>query len=123
PASTSTADGRPATREAALRRLARSICSDRETFEERDAMAAAAAIAAEQAALVRPALMRVVERLPMSPQCFVVSGEGEFLARQIVAEVAPGAEIISLARRLGPRLSQVAPAHALAVLAAESPAG
>jgi hypothetical protein len=123
PASTSTADGRPATREAACRRLARSICSDRQTFDERDAVAAAEAMAAEQAALVRRALMRVIERLPTSLECFVVSGEGEFLARQIVAEVAPGATVISLAERLGPALSQVAPAHALAVLAAESAAG
>ena len=35
PASRHTADGRPATREAACRRLARSICSDCETFNDR----------------------------------------------------------------------------------------
>ncbi|HEY5311715.1 MAG TPA: hypothetical protein VIK18_04325, partial [Pirellulales bacterium] len=98
------------------------ICRDGETFDERDAVVAAESIAAEQAALVRRALVRVVERLPALPACFVISGEGEFLSRTIIAEVAPAARIISLSERLGSQLSQVAPAHALAVLAAESAA-
>src|SRR3569623_543095 len=48
PDSCLSADGRPATREAARDRLARSICADREVFDESDARAAATAIARAQ---------------------------------------------------------------------------
>jgi hypothetical protein len=120
PLSRHTADGRPATREAACRRLARAICNDREMFDDEDARVAAEAIAAEQLALLAQALSRVAERWPAPPQGFVISGEGEFLARRLIERAYPAAEVISLTERLGPALSRVATAHAVAVLADES---
>lgn len=120
PASLNTADGKPATREAARRRLARMICSDCETFHIDDARMAARSIAIEQAALVRHALDRVFARLPQRPQIIIATGEGEFLARQIVEILEPAVEIVSLGQRLSPTLSQVATAHALAVIAGAS---
>lgn len=119
PDSRHTADGRPATRAAAMRRLARSICADTREFDERDALLAAQAIAAEQAALIEHALRRVVDRSPSEPQTFIISGEGEFLAREVIERCYPQARVIALSEQLGPRLSQAAPAHALAVVADE----
>lgn len=118
-AATHTADGRPATREAAHERLARAICADRDLFTLVDALAAARQIAADQLALIGASLQRVVERLQAEVACCVVSGEGEFLARRAIATICPTARVVSLGERLGPRLSRVAPAHALAVLAHE----
>jgi probable H4MPT-linked C1 transfer pathway protein len=119
PASTHTADGRPATREFARERLARAICADSSMFDEEDASRAAATVAEAQLALVCEALTTVVGRMRVPPSVTVVSGQGEFLARRAAERVLPGVEIVSLGRRLGESLSHAAPAHALAVLACE----
>jgi probable H4MPT-linked C1 transfer pathway protein len=117
-----TADGRPATREAARDRLARMICADRESFDDRDAMAAAEAVAAAQTALVAAALQRVVASSGVPPVA-VLCGQGEFLARRAIRQLGWPAELISARERLSPELSAVGPAHALAVLASELPCG
>jgi hypothetical protein len=116
---TATADGRPATREYAHDRLARSICADREMFTLSDALAAAEAVAAAQTRLVFKALGRVIERSG-TPRAVVVSGEGEFLARRALANMPLRPDLISLRDCLGPKQSQAATAHALAVLASDS---
>jgi probable H4MPT-linked C1 transfer pathway protein len=117
PASTHTADGRPATVEFARERLARAICADSSMFDEDDARRAAATVAEEQLALVSEAVTTVIGSMTVHPSVIVVSGQGEFLARRAAERVLPGAEIVSLGRRLGELLSRAAPAHALAVLA------
>jgi probable H4MPT-linked C1 transfer pathway protein len=121
PNETSTADGRPATREFARERLARSICADASTFSAEDALEAARQIAAAQRRLLSLAAARVVGRQPEAPCAVVISGQGEFLARAVWAEsnVAPHAEVVSLGNVLGPVVTRCAPAHALAVLLAE----
>lgn len=118
--STHTADGRPATKEAARDRLARSICADREMFDDRDALAAAEAIARSQLAKIAVAIGQVLGRLPAAPQAIVISGRGEFVARRALERMKVAAKIISLESELGPALSRSATAHALAVIAREN---
>lgn len=114
-----TANGRPATRAAARDRLARAICADRETFSDDDAQAAAAAIARTQLSKLTIALQGVLRRLPQPPATIVTAGQGEFLASRLIEKLGLKAMIVSIAEQLGPNLSRVAPAHALAVLARE----
>lgn len=119
PAATNTADGRPATREAARDRLARSICADRESFSDEDAEAAASAIARAQAAKISVAVQGVMRGMQMRPTTIVISGQGEFLARRLLDRLRLPADVISLAEKLGPEVSRCATAHALAVMSRE----
>jgi len=121
-AATDTADGRPATRAAARDRLARTICADRDMFSEDDALAAATAIRDSQVAQLTTALRKVASAATFKPPTIVLSGQGEFLARLVLATGDHGATVVSLTEQLGPTLSQCAPAHALAVLTRESEA-
>lgn len=120
PHCTHTADGRPATKEAARDRLARAICADREMFDDQDALAAAEAIARSQLAKVAVAIGQVLGRLPGPPAGVVVSGRGEFIARRALDRMKVAAPIISLDAELGPAVSRSATAHALACLARET---
>lgn len=123
PTDTHTADGRPATRAAAHDRLARSICADRTMFDEADARRAASAVFESQCQLIATAVEKVVDRLPSPARqrlTAIVSGQGEFLARQVVERALPDCTVVSMNDKLGTEISRVAPAHALAVLARES---
>lgn len=119
PDNLATADGRPATKEFARDRLARSICADRTLFDEQDALAAARAIAIAQQAKIGVALNGLLRRIGSPLAGIVISGQGEFLARAVVQKLRNGAPVISLAEQLGPDASRVAPAYALATLARE----
>jgi probable H4MPT-linked C1 transfer pathway protein len=119
PGSTTTADGRPATRVAARDRLAHAICADRDMFNDEDALAAAEAIRSAQASRIATAARRVLGRMKAKPVTVIISGQGEFLARRVVDRMQRDVEIVSLADQLGPEISRCAPAHALAVLARE----
>ncbi len=120
PEATHTADGRPATREFAHDRLARAICADRTTFTPADAITAARVVMRAQLDDLAEALREVVARLSRRVETVVVSGQGEFLAHALVDRELSGVTIISLSRRLGHEISEVAPAHALAILAREA---
>jgi uncharacterized hydantoinase/oxoprolinase family protein len=95
------------------------ICADGEDFAEVDAITAAQSLAKAQLALVTRGLSQVLAQQSRRPQAVVVSGQGEFLARRALAELNLNCPIVSLAEKLGPKVSRVAPAHALAVLASE----
>jgi hypothetical protein len=114
-----TADGRPATRAAAIDRLGRCICVDRASFNADDAREMAQAVASRQAAMLGVAAAKTVGRMTSKPATVVVSGSGEFLARRVAERLPHSARIVSLTDELGPAVSQVAPAHALATLARE----
>lgn len=140
-----TADGRPATRTAAVARLARMICADETEFAEQDAVAAATAAAEAQAELVCNALRNTLSgsRLPVfcrtdcqsvqedgdglaiRPTCksfdfpVVLSGHGDFLAHRVLRMFGHGGQVVSLADQLGPAVSRAATAYALAVLLRE----
>ena len=122
PASTRTADGRPATLEAARDRLARAICADRTMFTADDAAAMAEAASRSQLAKIAVAAGQVTRRLPSAPETVVISGRGEFLARRIVERMCGTARVVSLGKELGPDVSICGPAHALAVLSREGAA-
>ncbi len=120
PDRTETADGRPATRQAAHDRLARSICADRTMVDRPAAEAIARAIAEAQLDQLAEAADRVISMLPERPTSVVLSGQGEFLARRVLERLGLSIRIVSLAEALGRDISSAAAAHAVAVLAAES---
>ena len=119
PENRNTADGGPATREAARQRLARMICADHTMFDAADAEAAAATVAKAQTAKIGVSWNQVVRAMPTPPMHVVLSGQGEFLAREVVQRARLPLTIHSLSQQLGPTVSQAATAHALAILMQE----
>ncbi len=107
-------DGRPCTQAHAHARLARSICADTTMFSWAEAVEAAAIVWRSQIELL--AASEVVRN---EPSKVILSGEGEFLARQLVKRLGWSCEVVSLTDRLGAEISRAACAHALAVLARE----
>lgn len=118
-ADTDTADGRPATAEAARRRLARMLCAEPDDLGEvgcRDLARGVLGRFVDGAA----AAMQHVSRGTLGvarPGAVIVSGSGSFLAR-----VLPGLPetVLELEDRLTPALSSAACAYAVAVLRAEA---
>lgn len=112
-----TADGGPATREAARVRLSRTMLVEPADCSMRDATVAAERCCDVQARRVAAALGAVGRRLDGTPAGAVISGHGEALARRALARAWPAARTVSLAAVLGPAVSRVACAHALALVA------
>jgi len=117
PADHDTADGGPATREAARVRLARTLLLDPEDFSVADAVAAAQRCTTVQVRRVAAALLRVAASSGGKPDGIVLSGHGEPLGRAAVACAWPDVPTLSLGSLLGPAVSRAAPAHALALIA------
>jgi hypothetical protein len=114
---TDTADSRPATKELAKARLARMMCHDATTITDEEIQS-----------LVKNAQEEIMNQLclgldQVDPETAMVvcSGIGEFLARDALKEVIWGEsksmKTMSLSEKLGPELSGVAPALAVAKLA------
>ncbi len=116
----STADGRPATPEAAHDRLARMVGADREACSRVDAEILARAADRLLVERLTEAGRRASAAVIGAPRAAVVSGAGEFLARR-VAMALLGAEgvVHSLSDLWGPGASEAACAHALVELASE----
>ena len=108
------------TRRAAYARMSRMICADTTLFTEADAQAAAGAVRDAQLAMLETAARNVAARLGQRPQALILSGQGEYLLRQLAARLPWRAEVLSLTSELGADVSRCAPAHALAVLARET---
>jgi len=117
PAAGDTADGSPATRDAARVRLARTMLLDPEEFTPADANAAAEQIAVSQATQIASALHRVTGHLGWEPTAVVVSGHGDELAARALAAAGWTPTVHRLAASIGPAAARAAPAHALACLA------
>jgi probable H4MPT-linked C1 transfer pathway protein len=117
----STADGRPATRQAAHGRLAHMLCADAETCREEETRTLAEQAMRVQVEYLAGAVERVARSLPVSPTTMILSGSGEFLARRVLQKVLllSRPRIISLGERWGPALSGAACAYAVARLAEE----
>lgn len=116
-----TANGRPATVAAARDRLARMLCGDRDEISVAEISALAEFFAAAQLNTIRASIDGVLGRLKTVPGTVVVSGSGEFLAREVVAahrELA-AQRLISLSETLSSPIADAACAHAVAVLASE----
>jgi probable H4MPT-linked C1 transfer pathway protein len=114
-----TADGQPATRLAARRRLARMIAADVRQFSQRDALVLAAAVAEAQTRQLAAAIRQVADRLAAWPSTVILSGHGDFLAQRALLHLGQRRRPLSLQDQLGPQQSRCAPACALAVLARE----
>ena len=125
PADRDTANGMPATVNAAHQRLARMLCCDREDVSLENAVSIARFLAEVQHHRLAGALDRVARRLPGLCQHIVVSGSGSFLARRLVAEChfTKAGRVISLDHHLSPELSESACAYAVARLLADKASG
>jgi hypothetical protein len=75
-----TPDGRPATRDFAGERLARTVCADRELLDESDIDRIAAHVADAMVARIAASIARVRARHPHLDTA-VIAGHGAFLAR------------------------------------------
>lgn len=116
-----TADGRPATREAASARLARMLGADTEILNPQQILDLADRIhQAVRDRVVSAGRKRLTaDQLATKGFTFITSGEGEFLAREVAHVLAAEAPVVALGELLSPAVSQAAPAYALAVLGAE----
>ena len=120
PADLSTADGRPATREAARDRLARMVGTDREGLSADDAFQFARAADRCLIARLERAAERACRQTIGQPEAAVIAGSGDFLARRLApCLVETGASIISLKEAWGPVASSAGCAFALVTLATE----
>jgi probable H4MPT-linked C1 transfer pathway protein len=114
-----TADGRPLTKACAKQRLARQLCADRADLTPEVLLNIADTVHGIQGDELTRAIEAVTTAMPQPPSRCILSGAGEFLARSVAAKVLGDAQILSLADLIGPHASSSAPAHAVAVLAAE----
>ncbi len=120
PADHNTADGRPATKAAAKVRIGRVIAADSDEVNHRDAAAIAQCLADAQALQLAGAIRKVVSAMPARPEKIILSGHGDFLASNALRVANISTKTHFLRNELGPTLSRVGPAHALAVLAHEA---
>lgn len=116
-----TANGKPATREAALDRLVRMVCCDRDELTSLDVDRLAQFWRNAQLEQVRTALQRVMTRIALPIDLVVLSGSGEFLARDVVDSVSELsiAERISISQMWSPGIAAAACAAAVANLLAQ----
>ena len=120
PTNLSTADGRPATADAARDRLARMIGSDRDAFSALDAISFAQA--AEECLIAR--LCQAADRACAAtigrPNAAVICGSGSFLARRLADRlIALGGPVINLTDAWSEVAAAAGCAFALLTLAAE----
>ncbi|HVJ81362.1 MAG TPA: hydantoinase/oxoprolinase family protein [Planctomycetia bacterium] len=113
-----TADGKPATREFARDRLARTVGADRTRFSDEDARELAAQMASAQSFNLAAAIRQVISANVVELKTVVVAGQGEWLARRTAAAIPElaNAAVVSLSEKLGPEASVAACAHAVATL-------
>jgi probable H4MPT-linked C1 transfer pathway protein len=119
-----TADGRPATRAGANRRLSRMLGGDLETTTQRECDDLAREVQFKVIGQIALAASEVCKRLPGPPRALLVSGSGECLARSargssLFPPVAEGCALVSLTQELGEAGSSAACAYAVAVLCQE----
>ncbi len=112
-----TADGQPATKQAAALRMARMISADDDQYDMDDVMRWATEVTQAQRELIVKAISGVLNRIGQPLTTVILSGHGEFLGRRIAAQLECQKPFISLSEQLGPDASRCAPAHALAALA------
>lgn len=137
-----TADGKPATRNAARYRLARIVGEDGSTLADTDIDRIAEQIAANQTKRLASSIMKVTTSSNKKKkrtafkrtsthsesnlqdshafECVAISGHGDFLIEAALAVCGWDGERIRLGELIGPELARCAPAYAIAVLASEN---
>jgi probable H4MPT-linked C1 transfer pathway protein len=122
PQDTDTANGRPATRAAAIDRIVRMLCADRTEITEAETTALADGWAHQQLAQIERGIQQVLRRQPAPCETVFVSGSGEFLARRVVEQMPAlqSANVVSLSKDFTPAIAEAACAYALACLAETS---
>jgi len=120
PADNHTADHRPATREHAVRRLARMLSAPADRFTADDAVAMAKVVAKAQAARIAAGVRQVVARMPVQPEVCLLSGHGAMAAQRAIDQDAALPAALSLGEKLGADVNRCLTAHALAVLSREA---
>ncbi|MER3442513.1 MAG: H4MPT-linked C1 transfer pathway protein [Gemmataceae bacterium] len=115
-----TADGRPATKEWAWRRLARLLAADEEECTPQEARHMAVQIRAAQMELIAQAVHQVIARWTQLPDRVCLSGSGEFLGRSLLSHLGWNCAVVALSDYLGASVSVAACAYAVAQLAAQS---
>lgn len=108
-----TPDGAGKDREAALRRLARSVCADLEEIGEAAALAIAEQACESQKRILVAAMEKQAEKHGLTK--VAAAGSGEELIVQAAAFL--GLKCVRLSQRYGARISDVFPAYAVARLA------
>ena len=114
-----TADGRAKSAAAAGQRLARLVCSDRETLGETEILLLARYLAEKQLQQLTEAVLQVLSRSGASdgdPPSLVVAGAGAFLAAEVGRRLGLG--VVDLAAELGAPWAVALPAPACACLLA-----
>jgi len=115
-----TSDGRPATKAAARTRMSRMICAEADQFHHRDAIAVAQAVAEAAVERITRGVQQVLASCNLQPQCGVLSGHGEFVAKAALTRLGLDVRRVSLTEQLGRPAARCAAAHALAVLARDA---
>lgn len=117
-----TADGQPATREAARLRLARMMCADLETWTDNQIDCFAERLFGQFIYQITVGVKQVARAMPQVPQTAVLSGSGAPLLPYILTSSAltdPPAQVVRLEEELDAAVSAAACAYAVAVLAQE----
>jgi probable H4MPT-linked C1 transfer pathway protein len=117
----STADGRPATRAAAVNRLCRMLCCDSSELTPDEVHALADHFAELQIQQMLTDLDQVVANQAGPCQAVIISGSGSFLARKLIAqnEHTRDVRIVDFNNAMSVGFSESACAYAVARLAAE----
>lgn len=126
PADTDTADSRPCTRDAAIRRLARQICTDLDEVDEQTVIAVARHIHSLQVDELAAAILRICSHAPLNGPArpslpLILSGSGDWLIRKAIAKLQYSSQfdVLPISEMFRTNVSSSAPAFAVARLAAE----
>lgn len=112
-----TADGRGITIDAALERIARTVCADRDSVTSEDARALARAFDDAQLTTIGSAVLQVLSRFANEPPLPVVAtGSGAFIAREIARRLR--LPLLETGPHLAPALAEILPCYAAATLLA-----
>ncbi|NNJ27843.1 hydantoinase/oxoprolinase family protein [Alienimonas chondri] len=116
PADRDTADGRPATWDHALGRLARAVCCDRTELSDEQIVVLAKSMHEQLCLEIKEAAMAVGG----VPAAVIYAGSGAFLADEVhQTTTLEAAEKVLIADLFSPEVSACLPAHAVARLCAE----
>ncbi len=118
PCDTDTANGRAATRAAAIDRIVRMLCADRTEITEAEVIQMADQWAGQQLGYIQLSVQQVLRVLDAQCDTVFVSGSGEFLARRAVHPIdeLKSARIVSLTDVFTPAIAEAACAYAVACL-------